>query len=307
MRILMLGAGAVGGYFGGRMVAAGSDVTFLVRKGRATQLRNGLKIESLHGDATIPVKAITGAESPDTYDAVILSCKAYGLMGALDSISPYVCSGMPILPLLNGFAHLELIERRFPSAVVWGGSAGIAATMTDNGTIRQMHPNQIITTGIRADQSSSAAQLESLVSEMTRAEINATVSSDIEGAMWEKWTFLTTLAASTCLMRGSISQILATEYGEGFIAALFDECNRTAIAEGHPPASSPAVDYRGMLFDRESDFTASMLRDMDAGGLTEADHIVGDMIARAERHKIDTPNLKVAYSRLQVYESQRST
>ena len=307
MRILMLGAGAVGGYFGGRMVAAGSDVTFLVRERRAAQLRHGLTIESPRGNATIPVNVVIGDEAAGPFDVIVLSCKAYGLTGALEAISPHVSPGMPILPLLNGFAHLELIERTFPSAHIWGGTAGIVATLTEAGTIRQMHPNQVITAGTRMGQSASAARLETLVSEMTRANISATISTEVERAMWEKWTFLATLAAATCLMRGSIGQILATDHGNTLIAGLFDECNRTAAAEGHPPGPSPTQDYRGMLFDRSSSFTASMLRDMEAGNPTEADHIIGDMIRRAERHGIATPLLKVACSRLQLYEAQRAT
>ena len=123
--------------------------------------------------------------------------------------------------------------------------------------------------------------------------------------MWEKWTFLAALAASTCLMRCSIGEILATDHGEMLIAGLFDECNATASAEGYPPGASPAQDYRGILFDRKSRVTASMLRDLETGNPTEADHIFGDMIKRATRHGIETPLLKTAYTHLQVYENQR--
>lgn len=305
MRILMLGAGAIGGYFGGRMVAAGSDVTFLVRDKRAAQLRDGLIIESPHGNSTIPVKTIVGTEQAGPFDVIVLSCKAYGLSGALEAIAPHVRPGIPILPLLNGYAHFDLIENRFPSAPVWGGIAGIAATLTEDGRVIQMSPNQFITAGLRHDQSGSATLLEALISEMNRAQINANLSPDIDTALWEKWTFLATLAAATCLMRGSIGEILATDHGEALIAGLFDECNETAAAEGCPPGPSPAQDYRGFLFERGSPFTASMLRDMQSGSPTEADHIIGDMIQRARRHGIATPLLDVAYSQLQVYEAQR--
>lgn len=306
MRILMLGAGAVGGYFGGRLLGAGSDVTFLVRQGRAAQLRNGLKIESPRGNASIPVNTITEHEAAEPFDVIVLSCKAYGLTRALEAIASYVQNDIAILPLLNGFAHIEAIERKFPSAIVWGGIAGIVATLTEDGTVRQMHPAQVVIAGTRTGQYSNQARLEALIAEMKRAEIDAIVSPDIELAMWEKWTFLATLAAATCLMGGSTSQILATDHGETLVAGLFDECNRTAAAEGHPSGPSPAQDYRGMLFDRGSSFTASMLRDVEAKNPTEADHIIGDMINRAERHGIETPLLKAAYSRLQVYETQRA-
>ena len=105
MRILMLGAGAVGAYFGGRMVAAGSDVTFLVRERRAAQLSNGLKIESPRGNATIDVKTLIPGRG-GAFNLIILSCKAYGLAGALDAIAPHVADGTVILPVLNGYGHV---------------------------------------------------------------------------------------------------------------------------------------------------------------------------------------------------------
>ena len=307
MRILMLGAGAVGGYFGGRMVAAGSDLTFLVREPRAAQLAHGLQIESPHGNATIPVNTITGLVPGTHFDVVIVSCKAYGLNGALDAIEPYVSPGTKILPLLNGVGHIERLERRFPDAVVWGGTAGIIATMTAEGAIRQMHPNQFITAGTRSNQATSQSQLEALIGEMVRADINAVASSAIEVALWDKWTFLATLAAATCLMRGSIGQILTTNHGETLMSGLFEECLATARAEGYPPSDTPAQDYRGVLFERDSSVTASMLRDMESGGPTEAEHIIGDMIARAMRHGIATPYLDIAYSRMQLYETHRDS
>lgn len=306
MRILMLGAGAVGGYFGGRMVQAGSDVTFLVRDGRAAHLRDGLRLESPHGDAVMPVKTLVGNQADEPFDVVALSCKAYGLTGAIEAVAPYVGEGTAVLPLLNGYGHLETLERRFPQAVVWGGMAGIFATLTADGTVIQMHPVQTIVAGLREGQSGNAVLLDQVIGEMTAASINAVRSPDIALSMWEKWTYLATLAAATCLMRGPISAILATDHGEALIAGLFDECCRTAAAEGQPPGPSPAQDYRGMLFDRNLSITASMMRDMEAGGPTEAEHIIGDMIRRAARHGIETPYLNTSYSRLQLYEAARA-
>ncbi|QIE57713.1 ketopantoate reductase family protein [Pikeienuella piscinae] len=305
MKILMLGAGGVGGYFGGRLVQAGADVTFLVREGRAAQLRGGLRIESPNGDATIPVKVITADAPKAEFDVIILSCKAYGLTGALEAIAPFVREGVAILPLLNGFGHLKQIEARFPDAIVWGGIAGVAASLTEDGVVRQMLAFQTIGAGVRAGRSDGQATLESLVAALKRAGIDAAVSDNVERAMWEKWCFLATLAASTCLMRAPIGEILATDHGETLITGLFEECNRTASAEGWTPAPKPTQDYRDKLLERGSNFTASMMRDMESGHATEADHIIGDMIARARRHGLETPLLQVAYSRLQIHETRR--
>lgn len=306
MKILMLGAGGVGGYFGGRMVEAGADVTFLVREGRAAQLRDGLRIESPNGDATIPVKTITGPAPDAAFDVVILSCKAYGLSGALEAIAPFVRGGVAILPLLNGFAHLEEIAARFPEATLWGGIAGVAAALTEDGVVRQMLPFQTICAGLREGCADGRAELEALIAALTRAGVDATLDADVERAMWEKWCFLATLAAATCLMRAPVGEILATEHGEALIAGLFGECNRTARAEGFSPAPGPTRAYRDKLLARGSAFNASMMRDMESGRPTEADHIIGDMIARARRNGVETPLLRVAFSRLQVYENRRA-
>lgn len=305
MQILILGAGAVGGYFGGRLAAAGSDVTFLVRERRAAQLKSGLKIESPRGDATVPVRTILKGDTRRPFDVIIMSCKAYGLVGALRSIEPFVGRDTTIIPLLNGYVHLEMIEREFPSAIVCGGIAGVMATLAEDGTILQLRANQVITVGSRQHGAADPDTIENVVAEMKRADIDASVSPNIELAMWEKWTFLATLAAATCLMRCTIGEILATNHGEAIIAGLFDECNATASAEGYPPGPSPAQDYRSILFDRKSAVTASMLRDLESGNPTEADHILGDMIARAGRHGIEAPLLQTAYTHLQVYEGQR--
>lgn len=303
MRILILGAGAVGGYFGGRMSAEGSDITFLVRDARAGQLKDGLKIESPLGDTVVPVKTITEGSAAGPFDLILVTCKAYGLAGALNAIAPYVRDGVHILPLLNGIRHLETIEAAFPMATIWGGTAGIVATLTEAGVVRQMLPNQFISFGARQNQTGGQAQLDALATDLARAGIDGGLTADIELVMWEKWSFLTTLAAATCLMNGAIGQILATDYGETLIARLFDECTETAKAEGFPPGPNPTEDYRALLFNRSSAMTASMLRDMNAGAPTEADHIIGDMIRRAQQHDIETPLLRTAFSRLQLYEN----
>lgn len=305
MRVLMLGAGGVGGYFGGRMVQGGTDVTFLVRTGRAEQLRTGLVIESPRGNAIIPVRTISDKQGDEAFDIIVLACKAYSLDAAFQTITPFVMDGTPILPLLNGYRHIEQLQDQFPSAVIWGGTAGISAVMTRDGVVRQLHPNQVIAIGQLSGHSDSGRLLAAMVTEMQRAGISALVKADIQLAMWEKWSFLATLAASTCLSLGTIGQILATDHGEQLICGLFEECNAVAAAEGWAPAPNPVQDYRGMLLDRNSHFTASMMRDMESGGPTEADHIVGDMIARGNRHGIKTQLLQAAYTRLQVYENQR--
>lgn len=302
MRILFLGAGAVGGYFGGRMAEAGADITFLVRENRARQLAQGLRIESPNGDATIPVHTITEGDAAEPFDVIVLTSKAYGLASALETIAAHVYDGAIIAPLLNGMAHLAQIETRFPDAVVWGGVAQIPAMLTPDGTIRHMAPLQGLIFGPRPGQEHTRAKAEQLVAIAAKAGISARFSETIEQDLWGKWVFLATLAAGTCLMRSDIGTILKTENGEMFLLGLLDECTSIAAAEGFRPDETRMKGYHRQLTDRGSKWTASLLRDMEQGNRIEADHIVGDMLRRARAYAIATPKLDIAWTYLQTYE-----
>lgn len=306
MRYLFLGAGGVGGYFGGRMAEAGREVTFLVRPARAAQLAHGLKIESPLGDATVPVQTIVEGDDASPVDVIVLACKAHGLHGAIDSLVPHVRNGTVILPLLNGYDHLEALEASFPGAIVLGGAAGISAVLTDDGTVRHLDPDQDIALATRPGQEAHRDLAKTVVSDMSVPGINPSLAGDIDQMMWEKWIFLAAFAASTCLMQGTVGVILAAEGGPAFMRALLDECERTAKAEGHAFSENSVHDYRGILFTEGLPATASMYRDMHAGNPTEADHVIGAMIRRAARNKIATPLLAAAHVCLQVYETART-
>lgn len=306
MKILFLGAGALGGYFGGRMTAGGADVTLLVREGRKAQLADGLRIQSPQGDAVIPVRTVTSDDSGSgPFDVIVLTCKAYGLDGALDAIAPFVEDGTVIIPLLNGLAHYEKIERRYPDTAVLGGIAHIPAEMTADGTIVHRGKLHRMTIGLRPGQEGERAKADAFVEAATAGGLQARVSETIEQDLWDKWVFLTSLAAGTCLMRADVGTICRTDHGIPTMKALIDECMAVAEAEGHRPDEKQEAFHADQLLNREGTFKASMLTDVQAGNPTEADHILGDMIARAERHGIPVPMLKAAMTHLQVYAALR--
>ena len=137
MRILVVGAGAIGGFFGGRLLAAGRDVTFLVRERRAAQLaKTGLVIKSKLGDVSLPSPPLVSAETlKGPYDVVLLACKAFDLDGALAAFAPAVGPDTAILPLLNGLAHLDALASRFAKKNVLGGQAALPLTLDAEGRI----------------------------------------------------------------------------------------------------------------------------------------------------------------------------
>ena len=308
MRILVLGAGGIGGYFGGRIHDAGGDVTFLVRPGRAEQLRqNGLQIVSTLGNTRIAPQIVSREElraSPQYFDVIMLSCKAYDLASAVDDVAPAVGEGSLILPLLNGVRHIDTLVARFGAERVLGGVAFISVALDASGAIRHLNTPQRLVAG--ALTHTAPALLEPLARRLSSSGFEFVLADDIEQVMWDKFVFLSTLAASTCALRASVGDIVRTVAGEDFVVGLLDEGARVAQAGGHAVGAPQLAAFRKQLSEPGSGLTASMLRDVERGGPTEAEHILGDMVARSRSLGVDVPLLRLAYSHLQAYELRRS-
>jgi len=306
MRILVVGAGAIGGYFGGRLIEAGRDVTFLVRPRRAAELASaGLTIKSAAGNLTVPAPpTVLAAALREAFDLVLLSCKAYDLDGAIASFAPAVGARTAILPLLNGMRHLDVLEARFGPEPVLGGQCYIAATVDPNGAIVHLNNDHELSFGERAGGRS--ARLDAIAAEMAGVLFKPRASEQILQEMWEKWVFLATLAGSTCLMRATIGDIMAAPGGRDFVLGLLDECGAVAQANRHPPRDAFLERSRAALTAERSSLTASMLRDIERGARIEADHIVGDLIRRGQES--GAPNvslLRLAYAHLKAYEARQ--
>jgi 2-dehydropantoate 2-reductase len=306
MRILVVGAGAIGGYFGGRLLQAGRDVTFLVRPRRAAELASaGLVIKSPNGDVTLSNPPAVQADTlSQKFDVVLLSCKAFDLDDAIKSFAPAVGPATSIIPVLNGMLHLDILDKTFGAERVLGGLCAIAATLNEKREVVQLQPMQSINYGER----------DGKLSDRVRA-IDETFKSGIAGAgasqnilqdMWEKWVFLSSLAASTSLMRTSVGNILAVPGGKDFLLGMLDETSAIAAASGYPPGGPFFERVKGLLTTEGSPMTASMFRDIKAGLPVEADHVIGDLIARTEAAKVPVPKLRVAYTHLKAYEKQRA-
>jgi 2-dehydropantoate 2-reductase len=305
MRILVVGAGAIGGYFGGRMLQSGADVTFLVRPRRAAELADaGLVIKSPLGDITLKNPPTLQADRlKEKFDLVLLSCKAFDLDDAMTSFAPAVGPDTAILPLLNGMRHLDLLDQRFGRERVLGGLCAIAVTLNERREVVHLQPMQSLTFGERDGAMSD--RVRAIAKVMDKANFGAKTSDSITLEMWEKWVFLASLAAATCLMRASVGHILASPGGKDFILGMLDECSAVASAEGHAPRAPYLERIRGMLTAEGSQMTASMFRDIKAGAPVEADHVIGDLIARADAAKVPAPKLRTAYTHLKAYEQQR--
>jgi 2-dehydropantoate 2-reductase len=308
MRILVVGAGAIGGYFGGRLIESGRNVTFLVRPRRAAELASsGLQIKSAAGNLTVPAPATVLADSlSTTFDLVLLSCKAYDLDDAIASFAPAVGPATAILPLLNGMRHLDILDARFGGERVLGGQCYIAATLDESRTIVHLNNDHELAFGER--EGGRSVRIDAIANEMADVLFKARASAEIVQEMWEKWVFLATLAAATCLMRASIGDIMASPGGKEFMLGMLDECRAIAQANQHPPRNAFIERISATLTAEGSGFTASMLRDIERGAPIEADHIVGDLIRRGSGSGAQTGErslLRVAYAQLKAYGARR--
>ena len=293
MRILVVGAGAIGGYFGGRMLEAGRDVTFLVRPRRAGELASaGLVIKSPNGDVTLKnPPTVQAGQFSEKFDVVLLSCKAFDLDDAITSFAPAVGPQTSIIPLLNGMLHLDVLDRKFGAERVLGGLCAIAATLNEAREVVQLAPMQSLNFGERDGRLSD--RVRAIAEVMARGKLGSVASENIVQEMWEKWVFLASLAASTCLMRTAVGNILAVPGGKDFILGMLDECSAVATAEGHAPSGPFFQRTRGLLTAEGSQMTASMFRDIKAGAPVEADHVIGDLIARGDAAKVPVPKLRI--------------
>jgi 2-dehydropantoate 2-reductase len=306
MRILVVGAGAIGGYFGGRLLQAGNDVTFLVRPRRASELASaGLVIKSPNGDVTLKSPPTVQADKlAEKFDVVLLSCKAFDLQDAIKSFAPGVGPNTAIIPLLNGMLHLNVLDEKFGAGRVLGGLCAIAATLNEAREVVQLAPMQSLNFGER--DGSMSERVRAIAKVFESGKIGAVASEHIMLDMWEKWVFLASLAASTSLMRTSVGNILAVVGGKDFLLGMLDECSAIAKSSGYAPTGPFFQRTSGMLTTEGSPMTASMFRDVKAGLPVEADHVIGDLVARADAAKISVPKLRIAYTHLKAYEKQRS-
>jgi 2-dehydropantoate 2-reductase len=313
MRILVLGAGAVGGYFGGRLAEAGRDVTFLVRPARAALLaEKGLVVASLLGDFAIRPQLATAETLNAPYDLILLTAKHYDLDQAIAAIGPAVGPHTAVLPLLNGLVHLDRLAAAFGDEAILGGVAYVGASLRPDGSINHHNRLSGIAFGERPTRQARGPQAHGGVSERTKAisaefstsKVSAPPSDNVMLDMWEKFVMITTMAGMNCLLRGTIGEIAATEDGAVLMLELFAENQAVAAAAGYPLRQTYIEQISAMLTEKGSLNNASMHHDLAHGSPTEGPYIIGDMRRRAAALGIATPLLRAAWAHLQVYENR---
>jgi 2-dehydropantoate 2-reductase len=306
MRILVVGAGAVGGYFGGRLAQAGRDVTFLVRPKRAEQIQaEGLWIVSpMHGDFTARTKTITAAQIASPYDVIFLSVKSYSLAGAINDFAPAVGPQTVIIPVLNGMHHMDVLAQKFGEHAVLGGVCYVATEIDSQGRIIQLADFQSLNYGEQDGKKSS--RIEAVHQAFNGAGFDAAISADILRGMWEKWVWLASLGAITCLIRANIGEVAAVSGGADLSLAALRECAAIAGACGYP-MSEKWLAEKGLLLNAPgSTLTSSMYRDLTQHAAVEADTILSDLLERGRKHGVSAPLVQAAFVSLTIYQQRRA-
>lgn len=304
MKILVLGAGGIGGLTGGRLAQHGADVTFLVREKRKAQLdADGLRIESPQGNATVRVRSVLKRDAAPEYDLILLTCKAYDLEDAIDTIGPAMSDRTAVLPLLNGVAHVERLNDTLGTHRVLGGTAKMQATLTADGVVKQLNDWQTITFGEQGgDASARATTLQQL---LAKTGIHAALSTNIVRDLWMKIVHLATVAAGTCLMRANIGEIVRTPDGTALLKRLLAMNAEIAAHNGHRPDDAFLATYLKLFETSDSTYEASMLRDLERGGLIESEHVLGYMLNKCRAAGLDDTLHMAAYTHVKAYEQRR--
>lgn len=305
LRILVLGAGGVGGYFGARLTEGGADTAFLVRGARREQLdANGITIHSdFFDDAHVDVKTVTTDEIDAPFDLIIVTCKAYQLDGAMDAIAPAVGDTTAIIPLLNGMKQIDVLQARFGAGRVLGGTTYIGARVdAETGDIVHFGDFHRIAYGEMDGTMSDRVQAFAALNDAVKFDIDP--RDDIEQTMWDKFAMLCAMSSVNTLTRATVGEILDTPTGHEFLTAALAECRDTADALGHTVSRKTIETYERMFSTQGSKFASSMLRDVQADRPTEGAHIIGDMVERAQAAGLHTPILLAARAGLAVHDTR---
>jgi 2-dehydropantoate 2-reductase len=306
MKILVVGAGAVGGYFGAYLSEAGRDVTFLVRPQRAQQLqRDGIRIVSPQRNLTIKPQTVTSDQIHAPYDVVFLSVKSFTLDQAIADMAPAVGPETMIYTALNGMRHIDILANRFGPQTVLGGVCMVSTELDSQGRIVQFNEMQTLTYGERDGQ--ITPRIQQLDETFRGAGFETELSANIMQAMWQKWVGISTLGLVNCLFNGALGEISAVSYGEETALQALDECASVAAACGYPIAKPFLENVRDRVTTKGSKLTSSMYRDMQKGAKIEGDAILSDLFERGQSHQLKTPLLQAACVRLRVYQSTISS
>ncbi|AEP86420.1 MULTISPECIES: ketopantoate reductase family protein [Bacillus] len=303
MKCLVVGAGGVGGYIGGRLAEKGNDVTFLVRHNRAEQLKEtGLVIHSEKGDVSFQPALISAGETGH-FDIVIIASKAYSLGQVIDDVKSFVDRESVIIPFLNGYRHYEQLFTAFSKEQVLGGLCFIESALDNKGEIHHTSASHRFVFGEwNGERTERITALEEAFSGVNAEVI---ISGHIEKDIWKKYLFIAAQAGITTLFQRPLGPILETEGGRHTVQTLIAEIGAILRKEGVPADPDLEEESFRTMTSMSYHMKSSMLRDMENGQTTEGDHLHGFLLEKAKRLSLAAPILETVYANLQMYEAEK--
>lgn len=302
MRIAAMAAGAVGGYFGARMAADGHDVFFIARGANLEAIKkNGLRIESVHGDLHLPKPNVTDDPAKvGAVDIVLFAVKLWDTEKAAELTRPLVGPATRVITLQNGIDSVERVAPILGAEHTIGGAAYIATVIASPGLIKQTSQFAKMRFG-RADKRPDAA-LQAFADAGKAAKIDIGISADIERERWEKFAFLTAMSGATSALRSPIGPIAADPELRAFFRTLMEEVIAVAKAKG--VALDPAYLEERMKFVTskvEPGMKASMAHDLERGNRIELDWLAGKVREMGRALNIPTPANDTVYTVLKLH------
>ena len=290
MRIAAMAAGAVGGYFGARMAAAGHDIFFIARGGNLAAIRkNGLTIESVHGDLHLPKPNVTDdPASIGPVDIVLFAVKLWDTEKAAELTRPLIGPNTRVITLQNGVDSVERVAPILGADTTVGGVTYIATVIGSPGVIRHTSAFAKIRFG-RADKKPDAT-LAAFVAAGQAAKLGIDLSADIERERWEKFIFLSAMAGATATFRSSIGPIAADPETRAFFLDLMNEAFAVGRAKGVALDKAYIDERLAFIATKvEPGMKASMAHDLERGNRLELDWLNGKVASLGRELGVPTP------------------
>jgi 2-dehydropantoate 2-reductase len=289
MKVIVLGAGGVGGYFGGRLAAAGNDVTFVARGAHLASMRkNGLKITSQRGDLAIPqVKAVETVAEAGAADLVLIGVKLWDTEAAAASLRPAADKGACFISFQNGVQKDDVLRKYVPADSIIGGVCYIAASISEPGVIGHTGAMQKLVFGEYGGDYS--ARCETFLAACKQAAIDTELSDDIERAIWEKFVFLVGLSGMTSFCRTTIGPIREDKQSRAMLQQTMQEVVAVARAKGVKLGSDFADNRLAFCDTLPASFPSSMQVDLSRGNRLELPWFSGAVVDLGKTFGVATP------------------
>lgn len=300
MRIAVMGAGGVGGYFGGRLVQAGHDVVFIARGRHLQAMQNdGLSLKSPLGDAKLKVTAVGTAAEAGAARIVLFAVKLWDTESAAEQLRPVVGKDGFVIPFQNGVESIERIGAILGRERVMGGAAYIAGRIGEPGVIVQTGTMARLRFGPVVPAQRKSA--ESFLAACRDAKIDAELTDDIVRVLWEKFVLLVSISATTTVTRKTVGVVRADPDLRWLLESVMRETWAVGRKRGIALPDDFVAKTLAFVDGLPAEMRASMAADLEAGGKLEAPWLSGAVARMAREAGIEAPANRAVFAALKPY------